>query len=108
MNKSEIQKFLKNELAKDEGFDNWHGINKNNLYDHLVEPYLVTVYSGEDGTDPTDMWIVLYEYPKEVKGYLVGYCPSSKEWCLIEKLQNDMYLCDIAGDESLAEALSNM
>ena len=94
--------------VKAEKFDNWHGISAINLKDHLIDPYLVTVYSDTDGSDAIDMWIVLNEYAQEEKGYLIGYCPTSKEWCLVEKLDDRNYFCDTAGDSSLAVALSNM
>ena len=85
-------------------FVNWHGITAENLSKHLVEPYRIVVnFSGW----PTTMWVVVHEYPDPRKGYLVAYHPADKEWCLVERLGEE-YVCDIAGDESLAEALSNM
>jgi hypothetical protein len=108
MNKPEFNRYLYGELAKKENFDNWHGIRSENLKEHLVDPYPVTVFAHEDGSDPEEMWIVLYEYPGEEKSFLIGYCPTSEEWCLIEKLGDGRYLCDTVGDGSLAEALSNM
>lgn len=108
MKKDDIQSLVATELAKADAFDNWHGITHANLQDHLVEPYPVTTISDPDGSDPSDMWIVLKEYESESKGYLIGFCPSQKEWCLVERLDDGRYLCDTAGDKSLAVALSNM
>jgi hypothetical protein len=108
MKKEDIQNLVAAELAKSDFFDNWHGITRANLKDHLVEPYLVTTISDPNGSDPSDTWIVLREYESESKGYLIGFCPSQQEWCLVEKLDDERYLCDTQGDKSLAAALSNM
>ncbi len=108
MKKDKIQSVLTRELEKRDRFENWHGITAENLTAHLVEPYSVTVVADGDGTDPTVMWIVLRELLDESAGYLIAYCPSQKEWCLVERLGYGTYLCDTAGDKSLADALSNM
>ncbi len=108
MTKDQVKSLVDTELDKEEAFDNWHGINRANLKDHLVDPYPVIAISTLEGDDPTEMWIVLLERKSEVDGYLIAYCPQQKEWCLVEKLPDGRYLCDTAGDESLAMALSNM
>jgi len=108
MIKDQVKSILIAELDKKEAFDNWHGISQENIKIHLVDPYPVTVVSTIEGDDPTEMWVVLLERKTESEGYLIAYCPSQREWCLVETLADGRYLCDIAGDESLAEALSNM
>jgi hypothetical protein len=85
-------------------FDNWHGIVKENLPQHLIEPYLVAVdYSGWR----VPMWVVLHEHLVEPHGYSIAFCAESDEWCLIEK-EGSGYRCDVKGDPCLADALSNM
>jgi hypothetical protein len=109
MTRTEIRALLAEELGKDEAFDNWHGITRDNLQNHLVEPFLVTASVDEGGhTDTEEMWVVLRERAAEASGYLIAYCPSSREWCLVERLENGVYLCDTAGEASLAAALSSM
>ncbi len=105
---NEMREILKIELSRQQNFDNWHGISKESIYKHLVEPYEVDVF-GEGKVDPvTRMSVVPKEREAPTAGYLIAYEKVTEEWCLIEMLKDGTYYCDTAGDSSLFEALSNM
>ncbi len=95
---NEMREMLRIELSRHQNFDNWHGISKDNIYKHLVEPYEVDVF-GESKVDPaTKMWVVLKEREEPTAGYLIAYEKVTEEWRLIEILKDGTYYCDTAGD----------
>jgi hypothetical protein len=54
-------------------FDNWHGITKANLDDHLVEPRLEDYLDELDNTRVRRYWTILHEVPGGSEGYTIFY-----------------------------------
>jgi hypothetical protein len=67
---AEVRHLLAEELRRDEPFENWHGIEPENLRDHLVRPYPITL-SRDDG--PRQVWVVLEERATRDSGHVVAY-----------------------------------
>ncbi|WP_237067476.1 hypothetical protein [Microbulbifer guangxiensis] len=70
--KSHIQELISKEL-KGGAIDNWHGIETDNIDQHLVTPR-VQVYHDSNGADlQWEFWTVLEEIPDDQSGYTVFY-----------------------------------
>ena len=61
---------------------NAHGITSDNIQAHLVEPRLETFRGLSDETPELDLWVVLEEYPGDIRGYLVTYDPTNASFGL--------------------------
>ena len=83
MNK--FKKHISNKISEEikrNPIDNGHGINKDNITKHLIQPSL------EDYQDPIDenvtnqYWTVLEEIPEEKTGYTIYYDQNKDEFGL--------------------------
>src|SRR5437899_7165223 len=104
---SEVKKLLEEELARDEPFNNWHGITPENIRSCLVEPFPVRTDPDDHETQPRPMWVVFQEHRDPIDGYVVVYDPLSTKWIVAEHVKGDHYVAVIAG-ASLAQAPDGM
>jgi hypothetical protein len=79
--KESIVAAIQDELSAGE-IDNAHGITSDNIQAHLVEPRLETFGGLSDETPELDLWVVLEEYPGDIRGYLVTYDPTNASYGL--------------------------
>ncbi len=87
---AEVKKIISGLIEKElrEGkIDNAHGINAENLREHLVEPVKQS-YENEYWSDGTairiDLWTVLEECPEKKNGYRVFFDPKNQQFGLAE------------------------
>jgi hypothetical protein len=50
-----------------------HGITKENINDHLIEPRLEKYFDAENNELSFEVWTVLEEYPIKQSGYTIFY-----------------------------------
>lgn len=109
MTKEDIKRVLETEVTTISSFENFHGITQDNLRKFLVDPYQVLVLPDDGGeTETRHMWVVLQEFKDPEKGYLIAYDPLTRQWELIEKLQEKGEYLDVLGADTLADALTSM
>lgn len=73
-----IKQIIAQEITNSK-IDNWHGINKDNLADHLIEP---TEEEYIENDSPVLLWTVLKESPDTQEGYLIYFDPEVKKFGL--------------------------
>ena len=80
--KSYIQDIIKNEIES-HSINNWHGITKENLNQHLLlSPKLEVYIDGLNVNKRFKLWTVLEEYPEEKKVYTIFYDEKENEFGL--------------------------
>ncbi|MFM9951531.1 MAG: hypothetical protein ACKV1O_26585 [Saprospiraceae bacterium] len=72
MTKQDLQQIIKIAIASN-SMDNWYGISKENIEDHLIEPALVNFIDASSG-QIKEYWLVLDEDPSDkTHGYQIVY-----------------------------------
>jgi hypothetical protein len=107
MNARDIKQVVQQELARNEPFDSSHGITRQNLHEHLVEPFSVRIDPDDAKSPPRAMWVVMQEGRTPADGYVVVYDPATQSWGFAEQVRGSDYTLVCRAD-SLATALSSM
>jgi hypothetical protein len=107
MKSRDIKQIIQQELARNEPFDNSHGITHKNLHEFLVEPFCVRIDPDDAKSAPREMWVVLQERRPPADGYVVVYDTTTQCWGVAERVTGGDYLL-VCGADSLATALSSM
>ena len=72
MTKDELSRIIKTDIEKND-INNWHGISKDNIEEHLIDPILLEFITGWN-SQTKKYWLVLDEKPNEPdKGYQIVY-----------------------------------
>jgi hypothetical protein len=106
MQASDVQRVVREEIARGERFENSHGITPQNLREFLVEPSCVLADPDDAVSPPRQMWVVLREQPGSPDGCAVVYDPQVSGWGVVERTAAG-YVLVCTGD-SLASALTSM
>ena len=86
--KAFLKRFIRQELQQTDSLDNLHGINLENIHQHLTNPRLTNYYNDFD-KKTENCWTVLDEDPNELKrGYQVVYSELRKQFGLAIKTSN--------------------
>lgn len=107
MHARDIRRIVQQELARNEPFDNSHGITRRNLHEFLVEPFCVGIDPDDTKSPPREMWVVLQEGRTPADGYVIVYDPTDQCWGFAEQGADRAYSLVCRAD-SLATALSSM
>jgi hypothetical protein len=105
---SAIREAVSVELARRDGFSNFHGITPDNLDSFLVAPFQVIVEPDDLETAAHPMWVVLQLSANPTDGYVVVYDPTAPHhWGVAEHVRGEEYVL-VASGASLADALNTM
>lgn len=102
-----VRKIVEAELAREETFENLHGITRKNVSSFLVEPFLVSVDPDDLESGPREMWVVAQEQANPARGYVVVYDPAERGWGVAEQHGASRYTL-VVGADSLASAFEGM
>ncbi len=78
---AQIKKTIEKEISEST-IDNWHGITKDNIKEHLVGPILEKYIDSMDENHIRELWTVLEEEPKTKAAYTIYFDPDEKEFGL--------------------------